>query len=268
MSEMTEADAERKIRETFDQVAIWHRTPLFEPSVGAELRADDDEWPYMAASQMAKSGLDVAAEHLFTIKTLVEAGEVLPMAFRSILRTALVGATQSVWLLAPDEQTERSRRHRVLVAEMYRRHSQYLEALLILNDIQGVPRDQNTETVFDHVANRSDQMGTVRTLAHEKAKWNDTDAIATAAREVWAKEPTVEALVQESLVEWKAGSGASHGLVWPLFGSAGTRVFGSADKHGRIVIEAGESYLRVTNSYMLAYWMTAAGWKLLRRRGL
>lgn len=162
MSEMTEGDAERKIRATFDQVAIWHGTPLFEPNVGAELRADDDEWPYMAASQMAKSGLDVAAEHLFTIRTLIDAGEILPMAFRSILRTALV-------------------------AEMYHRHGQYLEALLILNDIQAVPRDQNTETVFDHMTKRGDQIGTVRTLAQEKATWNDTDAIATAACEVWAE---------------------------------------------------------------------------------
>lgn len=268
MGEMTEGDAERKIRATFDQVAIWHGTPLFEPNVGAELRADDDEWPYMAASQMAKSGLDVAAEHLFTIRTLIDAGEILPMAFRSILRTALVGATQSVWLLAPDPQDERSRRHRVLVAEMYRRHGQYLEALLILNDIQAVPRDQNTETVFDHMTKRGDQIGTVRTLAQEKATWNDTDAIATAACEVWANEPNVDELVQESLLEWKAGSGVSHGLVWPLFGSSGTRVIGPADKHGRRVIEAGGSYLRVINSYMLAYWMTAAGGKLLRHRGL
>jgi hypothetical protein len=40
MSEMTEADAERMIRESFDQVAVWHRTPLFEPNVGAELRSE------------------------------------------------------------------------------------------------------------------------------------------------------------------------------------------------------------------------------------
>jgi hypothetical protein len=39
MSEMTEADAERMIRECFDQVEVWHRT-LFEPNVGAELRSE------------------------------------------------------------------------------------------------------------------------------------------------------------------------------------------------------------------------------------
>ena len=268
MSEMTEEDAEQKIRETFDQVVTWHRTPLFEPNVGAELRADDDEWPYLAASQLAKAGLDVAAEHLFTIKTLVEAGEILPMAYRSILRTATVGATQCVWLLASSDQVERSRRLRVLAAEMYRRHGQYLNDLLILNDIQGAPRDENTEAVLEHVTKRATQMGTVRTFAEEKATWNDTDAITTAAHAVWGNDAKADELVQNALLEWRAGSGVSHGLVWPLFGSAGTRSVGPVDEHGRVVIEARGSYLRVVNGYLLAYWMTAAGWKLLRRRGL
>jgi hypothetical protein len=44
----------------------------------------------MALSQLAKAGLDVAAEHLFAIRTLIEAGQVLLIASRSILRTALV----------------------------------------------------------------------------------------------------------------------------------------------------------------------------------
>lgn len=40
---------------------------------------------------------------------------------------------------------------------------------------------------------------------------------------------------------------AGHGLVWALFGTAGTRVIGPADKQGRAVIEAGGSYARVLN---------------------
>lgn len=47
----------------------------------------------MALSQLAKAGRDVAVEHLFAIRTLIEAEQVLPIAFRSILRTALVGST-------------------------------------------------------------------------------------------------------------------------------------------------------------------------------
>lgn len=244
MSEMSEADAERRIRDTFGQVVTWHRAPLFQPNVGAELRVDDDEWPHMAASQLAKVGLDVAAEHLFTIKTLIESDQILPLAFRSILRTALVGATQAVWLLAPDAQAERSRRHRVLMTEMYRRHGQYLESLLMLNDLQGEPRDQNTQLVSNHVAKRGAEMGTIRTQAQENAAWKDTDAIETAARAVWAHEPNVDQLVHEARLEWMAGSGASHGLVWPMFGTPGTSAHGPADKQGRVVVEAAGSYLR------------------------
>lgn len=56
-----EAEAERRIRETFDQVEVWHRAPLFTPLVGAQLRADDDEWPHLALSQLAKAGYGLRA---------------------------------------------------------------------------------------------------------------------------------------------------------------------------------------------------------------
>lgn len=263
-----EAEAERRIRETFDQVEVWHRAPLFTPLLGAQLRADDDEWPHLALSQLAKAGLDVAAEHLFTIRTLVEAGQVLPIAFRSILRTALVGSTQAVWLLESDDLEERTRRHRVLVNEMYRRHGAYLKALLKSDDHSDVVAHENTIKLHAHITKRHSQIGTLRTFADETETWEDTRAIEQAARAAFIKDPNVDQLVLEARLEWMAGSGAAHGLVWPLFGTAGTRVLGPADKQGRAVIEAGGSYARVLNAYLLAYWMTAAGWKLLRRRGL
>jgi len=263
-----EAEAERRIRETFDQVEVWHRAPLFTPLLGAQLRADDDEWPHLALSQLAKAGLDVVAEHLFTIRTLVEAGQVLPIAFRSILRTALVGSTQAVWLLESDDLEERTRRHRVLVNEMYRRHGAYLKALLKSDDHSDVVAHENTIKLHTHITKRHSQIGTLRTFADETETWEDTRAIEQAARAAFIKDPNVDQLVLEARLEWMAGSGAAHGLVWPLFGTAGTRVLGPADKQGRAVIEAGGSYARVLNAYLLAYWMTAAGWKLLRRRGL
>ena len=263
-----EAEAERRIRETFDQVGVWHRAPLFTPLLGAQLRADDDEWPHLALSQLAKAGLDVAAEHLFTIRTLVEAGQVLPIAFRSILRKALVGSTQAVWLLESDDLEERTRRHRVLVNEMYRRHGAYLKALLTSDDHSDVVAHENTIKLHAHITKRHSQIGTLRTFADETETWEDTRAIEQAARAAFIKDPNVDQLVLEARLEWMAGSGAAHGLVWPLFGTAGTRVLGPADKQGRAVIEAGGSYARVLNACLLAYWMTAAGWKLLRRRGL
>jgi hypothetical protein len=268
MTDDTEEAADRRIRATFGQVDLWRRTPLFVPIVGAELRADDAEWPYLATSQLAKVGLDVAAEHLHVIQVLVEAGQILPFSYRSVLRTALVGATQTVWLLAPDRVEDRATRTRTLVAEMYRRHGQYLGALLELDDLQHQPRHANTQIVYDHVVKRAGQMGTIRTLADEKAAWNDTQAIEEAAQFAFADQPNHEQLVKESLTEWMAGSGTSHGLVWPMFGTAGTTAQTTPDADGRVVIEATGSLMRVENAYMLAYQMTKVGWRLLRRRGL
>lgn len=221
----------------------------------------------MALSQLAKAGLDVAAEHLFAIRTLIEAEQVLPIAFRSILRTALVGSTQAVWLLQSDDLEERTRRHRVLANEMYRRHAAYLKTLLGSDDGSDEARE-NTIDLYAHITKRHNQIGTLRTFAQETETWEDTRAIEEAARAAFINNPNVDQLVLEARLEWMAGSGAAHGLVWPLFGTAGTRVLGPADKEGRAVIEASGSCARVLNAYLLAYWMTAAGWKLLRRRGL
>lgn len=265
---MDEREAAAKIHSTFDQVQLWHRTPLFVPNVGSQLRADDDEWPYMSISQLSKVGLDVAAEHLYACRVLVEAGELFPFVHRSLLRTALVGATQAVWLLDPDDGSERTRRHRVLMATMYKRHYQYLSELLTLNDLRGEPHDTNTETVHDHVAARKGELEKLRAQYSEKSNWNDTDAIKAAARACWTRSADVENLVQEALLEWQAGSGASHGLVWSALGQEDTKPVTGPDAQGLAVIAAAGSHLRIANAYMLAYHLTDCGWALLRKRGL
>ena len=217
---VNEAEAAEKIRSTFDQVELWHSTPLFVPTVGSQLRADDDTWPYMSISQLSKVGLDVAAEHLYASRLLIDAHELFPFAHRSLLRTALVGAAQTVWLLGDDVPAERTRRHRVLMATMYHRHRQYLAELLTLNDIRGEPHDANTQLVHDHITMRKEELDRLRAQGSEKATWNDTEVIKQAARATWDTHPDVDALVQEALLEWQAGSGASHGLIWSALGQA------------------------------------------------
>jgi hypothetical protein len=266
--DVEEDEAAKKIRSTFDQVGTWHRTPVFVPTVGSQLRADDDAWPYMSISQLSKVGLDVAAEHLHASRVLIDAGELLPFAHRSLLRTALVGAAQTVWLLAADDGAERTRRHRVLLATVYNRHRQYLGGLLTLNALQGEPHDTNTQLVHDHIIGRKNELDTQRAQQGEKANWNDTEAIKEAARACWAKSPKVDVLVQEALLEWQAGSGASHGLVWSALGQAGTSLVTGPDAQGLAVTSAGGSHRRIANAYMLAYCLTSYGWELLRKRGL
>lgn len=76
---VNEAEAGETIRSTFNQVETWHRTPLFVPNVGSQLRADDDARPYMSISQLSKVGLDVAAEHLYAAGALIRADQLFPL---------------------------------------------------------------------------------------------------------------------------------------------------------------------------------------------
>ncbi len=261
----SEASAYAFLSATFSQVDGWRRSPIRLPDPGSELDIDDQQWQRMPASQLAKVGLDVATDHLWAIKTLIEARQLLTFAYRSVLRTALVGATQTVWLLAPEDRATRVKRARTLVAELYHRHGAYLDQLLKINDNDKITI-RNTRLVREFVHARASQIARIREDAGEKAKWNDTDAIRNAATAAFAAQPNAAQLVEETMCEWMAGSGAAHGLVWPLLGSAGTSSHGQPDEHGRTVIEAHGSLLRIQNAYMAAFRMAEYGWQLLDER--
>lgn len=171
-------------------------------------------------------------------------------------------------MLAPDRADERTRRHRVLMSIMYKRHGQYLSSLQHLTNLNGEPPDANTDLVHRHIQRRSHELEQLRTKRGEKTKWNDTEAIKEAARATWSRLPNADGLVQEALLEWQAGSGASHGLVWSTLGQSGTAPVTGPDAQGLAVTSAAGSYLRIINAYMLAFRLTERGWALLRRRGL
>lgn len=265
---MDEHEDEQVIRGTFSQVATWHRTPLFVPAVGSELRTDDSEWRYQPLSQMAKSGLDVAAEHLYAVRVLIDAGQLFPFGHRALIRTALLGATYAVWLLDPSDPYERARRHRVFVEMVYRRHLQYLEELLTLATDEDSQEWRNTCTVQRHLSSRKDELDALRASKGEKARWEDTSAIAEAARATFGTQQNVDELVKEALLAWRIGSGAAHGLVWSVLGQPGTSAAAGPDAEGMAVFHAEGTFSAIANSYMLVYWMTTYGWGLLRRRGL
>ncbi len=158
------------------------------------------------------------------------------------------------------------RRARVLLEEGYQHHLAYLDELTQVDDPDDTTR-RSTQLVRGAVRERLDQIRPIRAEAGEKAKWSDTQAIKEAAQATFRNQPNAEQLVIETLLEWKAGSGAAHGFVWSLLGSAGTTGHGTPDRHGRVVIEADGSLLRVANAYMVAFHTAAHGWALLNKRG-
>ncbi|WP_133734322.1 hypothetical protein [Nocardia ignorata] len=168
---------EAAVRGTFDQLDRWRNAaPIFEPWSGSQLVGDDDDWPGFALSQVAYGGLSVAAEHLQALRVHIDPSSspvvnLFPTAHSTLCRTALVGAAQTVWLLAPDERAERLRRHHTVVAEMQSRHLDYLRGLQVL---AGEDRHEGTDKVAVGVEMRHEQMAAKRFALGESGGLNTT----------------------------------------------------------------------------------------------
>lgn len=81
-----------------------------EPEVGSDLAIDDRIFPHMAISQLARTSLVTAGEHLRLALDAIKANQLYPSSHFTVLRGALVGASQAVWVLEPEDRGQRSER--------------------------------------------------------------------------------------------------------------------------------------------------------------
>ncbi|TKJ29189.1 hypothetical protein [Blastococcus sp. CCUG 61487] len=231
---------------------------VYTPKPGSDLAADDADWPALSLSQIAVGSMGAARDHLQAVRVLIEAREVFPYAQASLVRTALLSAAQAVWLLAPDDRAERLKNARTLTAHIYEQHLRFLRDL---QDLASSPH-AGTDAVEQHVTTRSQQLAQQRAADGQKAKFNATEVVQTAALAAWGKED----LAKEVKAEWRSGSGAAHGLLWSVFGRAGTRMTG-AEANGMAVFQAGGAIDDFANAYFAAYHLLRHAFTLLERRG-
>lgn len=256
---MDDEALEAKLRSTYDQVDQWVSAmgrPLI-PELGSELHEDDRDWPTLPVSQLVHVGLAVAADHLDAIRCHLDAHHTFPFADLTICRSALVGAAQAVWILAPDERPQRLERARMLAADELRYHRQYMEALQAVQ-----PDDVHTNMVATHLQVRVAELKEKRlTSGKPVVRHENTRMIREAAEAVFSPN-----LAAHALLEWQSGSGAAHGLVWSVLGTRDTKQVGDADATGLAEFHAVGSLGRIANGYMAAFYMAKKGWSLLTKR--
>jgi hypothetical protein len=127
----TEERALAAIESTFDTLSHWFErlgTPYI-PESNSTLEADDLDWPFMPVSQVAWVGLAGAADHLDAIRHQIISRRLFSFAQLTLCRSALVGASQVVWVLVPDNPLIRVRRARAVAAYVYEHRLKYLYEL-------------------------------------------------------------------------------------------------------------------------------------------
>ena len=99
------------------------------PESGSDLALDDKIVPHMAIGQLARMSLVLSGEHLRLALDAVRAKQLYPSSHFTVLRGALVGASQGVWILSPVDRDKRRERGLTVLAEMYNQMGKYYDSL-------------------------------------------------------------------------------------------------------------------------------------------
>ena len=230
-----------------------HRVEI--PESGSDLAIDDEIFPYMAISQLARMSLVLAGEHLRLALDAIQAKQLYPSSHFTVLRGALVGASQAVWILGPEDRGQRRERALSVLAEMYTQMGKYygfLAGTHLDQDDQGSLDDQRT-----WLSARQASVAAVRT---GKASLNLTEVIGAASDHAFADGPRQEGARRL----WREMSADAHVLGWSLFQRSN---FGTADRRTGVGEgQAPGSPGHVAEPFVASYQLLKCGWSLFDRR--
>lgn len=252
------------IESTFDTLTHWFerlRGP-YVPQRGSTLETDDQDWPFMPVSQVAWVGLVAAADHLDAIRHQVLSKRLFTLAQLTLCRSALVGASQAVWVLSPDDQAIRVRRARTVAAYVYEHRLKYLR------ELRGLYAEPNEgiELQIAWDVQRREQLQLKRTADGQTRKMKLVTGvmIEEAVSEAFGR----ERLTINAKLSWQSGSGAAHGQVWPHFNTPSMRLSGVSGGGGLTAFTVKPQLTTFSNHYCGAFETAERGWELLDRRGI
>lgn len=225
------------------------------PERGSDLAIDDEVFAHMAISQLARMSLVLAGEHLRLALDAIRARQLYPSSHFTVMRGALVGASQAVWILGPEDRDQRTERGLTVLAEMYNQMGKYYRFLA------GTHLDDDDRARLDDQQTwlRERQAG-VAAVRTGFASLNLTDVVGAAADHVFADGRRQEAARRL----WKEMSADAHVLGWSLFQRS---TFESPDRRtgvgeGRAPGSPGH----VAEPFVASHQLLKCGWSLFDRR--
>lgn len=110
-SELDEQAWQVRIEKMFPVIEAWFKrtghVPLV-PASGSSLAREDQVYSRLPTSRLAYGGIVTAAEHLELFRVAyLASGNLYPSSYFTLLRSALMGSTQALWVLKPRLRAER-----------------------------------------------------------------------------------------------------------------------------------------------------------------
>lgn len=226
-----------------------------EPETGSDLAIDDRIFPHMAVSQLARMSLILAGEHLRLALDAIKAKQLYPSSHFTVLRGALVGASQAVWILGPEDRGERCERALTVLTEMYAQMGKYY-GFLANTQLD----DTDRASLDDQQSWLNERQAGVAAIRTGGASLILTDVIGAATDHAFSNSASREAVRRM----WREMSADAHVLGWSLFQRSS---FGPPDRRTGIGEgRAPGSPEHVAEAFLASYRLLKSGWSLFDRR--
>jgi hypothetical protein len=228
------------------------------PEPGSDLIADDSVFPNHRISEVVRSSLAISGENLRLAADAIHRQNLYPSAHFTALRSALVGACQAVWILAPDDPSTRHNRGLSVIDEAYRRSAQFHDATKKHSPNLSASDATALDSQLAWIASRRHQVAQART-AQIPLNLTD-DVIPMAAADVY-QDPERRAEVR---LLWMQMSGDAHVLGWSMFMRSEP---GTTDRlTGLAEFAASGSFKSIAQPFIASFQILRQGWSLYDRR--
>lgn len=256
---MTEELYVEKIRETYPQLEAWQRRAARhdpeQPQRGSDLHADDRVFPSHRISEMARLSLIASGEHLRLSRDAIESGNLYGTAHFTALRGALVGASQAVWILAPDDAETRVQHGLTAVAEMYSQLEKYYGAI----DSKALAENEK-----DELAEQLRWVGERKAQVAVKRKTQESLNLTEVIRDALVIAFTDPAKREHGRLLWRQMGSDAHALGWSL---AQRRHSTSPERaSGLTVLSVQGNASQIAQPFMCSFEMLKRGWSEFDRR--
>lgn len=181
------------------------------PPVGSSMADDDEVWPLMPCSEMVRTALLCAHDHLDLVRmVLLHAEPAPPAATYSALRGALVGSSVALWVVGCDDNAARRARALALVAEDYKYRHEFHKSQMQSEDHA---RAEHSRPWAERWDSRRQELTAVRE-GLPGASPKVTGVVEWVAREMFGSGSDAYATLMGL---WQSSSSSAHGLGWGAF---------------------------------------------------
>lgn len=240
------------IRETYDDLDGWKTRAQQEPAppaAGSPLADVDTVFAPFRVSEATRMSLVSATEHLQLARTAIESGQAYPSAHFTVLRGALVGASQAIWILSADDLQTRQQRGLTLIAEVYEQLGLYYNEVGRL-DLTPEEKTGNDESLTWCRERQED----VQELRVKESDLTPTGFIDIALRKAFAD----EGLRGAGRLMWRQMGSDAHVLGWAMMQRGS--VLSADPVSGQGVGVSADNLDELGDAFVLIHMLLVDGW--------